>query len=612
MIRNNLFLFVACIFFAQISFAQEKDSLKREEEDSLRFYKKIKKAANKYKLTRLLYEATFRDPEPQEYPEQPASKEEKQVNPYIKVQHAVIRNIKVTVYDPFGFSVNDTTPKKINLSQKAGNSLHITTRKFLIINRLLFKQNDTVQPLKISESERLLREAEFVNDARIYTVPTRSKDSVDLHVIVHDKWPLSAGGELTDQNANGQFRNRNLFGSGNQFYQEGKIVRDLTYLFRGNYTISNIDNTYMSSTLGYETSQDGTNVFVSLNKPFYSFLAKWAGGIHVGHNWRKYSYNDTIHEITRQSPLNFLNYDVWVGRQIKLGERKTLFNQSTNLILGSRFYRGIFLNRPNHVIDTAKSFVNESAFIGNVGFAVQQYYKDKFIYRFGANEDVPEGFMVQFIFGGKKREFDKVRAYNGVEVARAKHFDWGYLSGTFSYGIFYNTKVPNDITTNYKLLYFSELFRRGRWFFRQFLTFNLVHGENKFERQRITLRSDEMYGFQVGLLDGNTKMIVNSETVAYLPYKFIGFKFAPVVAVGLGMLGDKVNPLLTSRLFQGYSLGLMIRNENLLVSTFQLSVGVYPFLPDGKELSVVYNPVATFSLRVRGFNIDRPDFIAYY
>jgi hypothetical protein len=139
----------------------------------------------------------------------------------------------------------------------------------------------------------------------------------------------------------------------------------------------------------------------------------------------------------------------------------------------------------------------------------------------------------------------------------------------------------------------------------------LLHGENKIEKQTVSLRTDELYGFQNGSLSGNTKMVLNSETVAYMPYNFIGFKFAPVLMVGLGMLGDPQNPLLKSRLYQGYSLGLMLRNENLLVSTLQISVGLYPFFPDKKDFSFVYNPVTSFTLKIRGFSIGRPDFIPY-
>jgi hypothetical protein len=107
-------------------------------------------------------------------------------------------------------------------------------------------------------------------------------------------------------------------------------------------------------------------------------------------------------------------------------------------------------------------------------------------------------------------------------------------------------------------------------------------------------------------------MVINSETVAYMPYNLAGFRMAPVFLAGLAMLGDPQHPLLQSRMYQGYSLGLMFRNENLLSSTFQFTFGFYPFLPDGQNDVFRYNPVGSFTLKVRGFYAPKPEFVGYY
>ncbi len=584
-----------------------------QEEDSLRLYKKLKKAAYKHRLTRMAYDALFVDPEPREYPVQPAAPaEEKRVNPYLLYPGKIIRKINVTVLDPFGNTVNDTVQGKINLFQKAGNRLHITTRRWVVLNRLLFSENDTVNPLAFSESERVLREFLFVNDARVFISPTPSRDSIDVNVVVHDKWPLTVPLMVTDIAANARLRNTNLFGLGQQFEHYVGVQRPDMYDFNGFYNIANIDRTFISSRLGYVHNPIYTSAHLVFDRPFYSPLAKWAGGLALNHTWRRHEYHDSIAGTDKHIPLNLFNYDVYLGKSLKFSKSKSLFNQSTNLIVGARHFNNIFLNRPAAQIDTARSHRNWGAVICNIGFAIQQYYKDKYIYRFGANEDVPEGLIVQFIYGGWKREFDKVRYYNGFEVARARHFDFGYLSATVSYGVFYNVKVPNDVTTNLRLSYFSELLRQGDWYFRQFINYSFVHGENKLSGEKITLRPDEMYGFNNATLTGNTKMLVNSETVAYMPYNLVGFRFAPVLMIGLGMISDQEVPFGKSSLFQGYSLGLMMRNENLLTSTFQVSFGFYPFLPDGRTNVFLYNPVGSFSLRVRGFAVGRPDFVSYY
>lgn len=579
--------------------------------DTLKVYKKLKKMAYRNKYSAMAYDAIFVDPEPKEYPRDPSSNEEKNVNPYLKYKGRIIRNIRIMVYDPFGYSVNDTVPRRVNRTQRAANQLHIRTRRFVVQNKLLFHQNKPLSALELSESERLLREAVFVNDARIVVRPVNAGDSVDVYVFVHDKWPVTVPMAASDIYASARFRNDNLWGLGQQFQQSAGYARNGGFDFSGYYTVANLDNTYISSSLSYNTSQNGTAVNLVFDRPFYSPLAKWAGGVQVTKNWGFYDFTDVHTEKLVRSHLDNMYYDAWAGKNFKLSRDSSLFTQSTNLFSGIRYYRADYQRRPP--VEVNNSIRNYHALLGNFGFSIQQFYKDKYIYRFGANEDVPEGFIVQLIYGALKREQEKLRYYLGAELSRAKHFNFGYLSSTFAYGVFFNQRVNNDLTVNYRLNYFSNLKRMGRWYIRQFFNYNLVHGENKFGGETLTLSGSELYGFNPGsLLYGTTKMVFNSETVMYMPYNLVGFRLAPVVMAGMGMVGDPQNRLFASRLYQGYSLGIMIRNENLLSSTFQFSFGLYPFLPDGASYVWKYNPVTSFTLRVRGFYVPRPEFVPYY
>ncbi len=600
---KKILLGLALLIFCLPAPAQQKDSL--------RLYKKLKKMSYKYKYGRMAYDAIFVDPEPKEYPKQPASKEEKNVNPYLKYSGRIIRRINILVYDPFGHSVGDTMTRNTNNLQKLGNNIHIKTRRYIISNRLLFKALQPIEALELSESERILRELVYVNDARIYISETPHRDSVDVNVVVQDKWPVVIPFTISDISAVVKFRNNNLFGLGQQFQQYGGYSRSGGFEHGGYYTIANIKKTFISSTLSYQTTKEGTRSDLIFDRPFYSPLAKWAGGLQLSRGWMIYNRKDSADKVVEKLPLDNLYGDVWLGKNIKLSRDTSLFTQSTNLTVAGRYYQNRYQNRPPLAIDSGLQ--NYSAVVGSVGFSIQQFYKDRYIYRFGANEDVPEGFIVQLIYGGMKRELSKLRYYTGVELGRAKHFYFGYLSSTFSYGVFFNRLVSNDITVNYKISYFSNLLKKDRWYFREFINYNIVHGENKFAGEQLTLTGSELYGFSPGSgLYGKTKMVLNSETVAYMPYNVAGFRMAPVLLVGIGMLGDPQHPLLESRLYQGYSLGLMFRNENLLTSTFQFTFGFYPFFPEGQNNVLKYNPIGNFTLKVRGFFAARPEFVGYY
>ena len=582
-----------------------------QQQDSLDIYKKLKRMADKSKFTVWLYNSFFVDPKPKEYPVQPSSKEDKIVNPFLKYENHIIRNIYIKVYDPFGYSITDTTTTYKDFFQKIGNHSHITTRHRTIKNKLLFKKNEPLNALSLSETERLLREAAYVNDTRIFIAEIKDKDSIDVNVIVQDKWSVTAPLVLTDVSGNVRFRNQNILGLGDQFEQYIGFTRKEIEDYSGYYNISNISRTYISSQIFYNSNKSGTNTGISFDRPFYSPLTNWAGGISTMRSWKHYSYINPESGAETKLPLKAWSYDLWLGKSIKLNSKRKFFNQSTNIIVGERYLTNQFDVRPSFNMDTAKTIYNKSAFIGNIGFSVQQFYKDKFIYRFGINEDVPQGLIVQLLYGVEKKEFDKPRYYTGFEIARAKHFNLGYFSTTLSYGLFFNKFITNNITINYKLNYFSNLMRSEKWYFRQFINYKLVYGENKLPEEKIKLSPEELYGFESGELTGNSKMLLNLETVAYAPYSIIGFRFAPVFLAGLGMIGDKQNNLLKSVIYQGYSLGLMFRNENLLNSTFQISVGMYPYLPNGDSYTLKYNPVSSFTLRVRAFSVSKPDFISY-
>ena len=611
---KTLAMTIICIFFfCKSNYSQEKDST-IQQKDSTSFYKKIQNYSYKRKLTRLAYDAIFVPIKPKEISEQAIEEEVLEINPFEEFEGQLISEIQITTYDPFGYSVTDTIQSPLNRLQKFGNKIHITTRHFIIINKLLFKENEPINPLALSESERILRSAEFINDARIYVSKNDSSGNTVVHVIVHDKWPIIIPFTINDVFVAARFKNKNLWGVGQQFTQYAKYNKHQELELNGDYGIANIDNTYISGQIGYIKNKDETSASISFDRPFYSPLAKWAGGVYLSHSWKTFNYIDNTIGEDKKTPLNNLSYDVWLGKSfkiVKLSKDKSILNQSSNIIIGGRYYANNYLARPSYQIDQTQSNYNAYATIGNVGFSIQKYYKDKYIYRFGANEDVPEGIILLANYGILKHEFKKLRYYLGFEIARAKHFKFGYLSSTITSGVFFNKMVDNDFTVNYRLFYFSNLLKIKSWFMREFLTFKIVHGEHKLAFETIQFTSDELYGFENKNLTGNSKITLNSETVTFLPYNLIGFKFAPVMTIGIGIIGDPNHHISNSNLYQAYTIGVMVRNENLLSSTFQFTFGAYPFLPDGSGLKVKYNPIGNFTLRVRAFAISKPSFVSY-
>lgn len=614
-VRIKLTFLVIMILLSRHAGAQNDGGPTR---DTLRFYKKIRKIAYKTKPTKLLYHAIFVDPAPLQYEEKPLSDKQKVDDPNAKYAGKTIRNIIIQVYDPFGYSVNDTTGKITNPFQKMGNRYHIPTRHHIILNLLLFKIDDSVDPLKVTESERILRETRYINDARIYiNGALDNSDEVDVKVVVHDRWTLDVpvsggvtGGRVT-------LRDRNILGLG-QVYEQyiDYTIPDKSYNIGGQYNIANIKRTFISSTFSYKTTQDATSVGVSFDRPFFSPLAVWAGGVSSSKTWDIFKYKDSTEgapSIERRLPLSSISYDVWGAISYKPGTGKRKNRRISGIILALRYAGVEYQRKPSFQIDTNKFHYNSSLYLGSVGYSLSKFYKDQYIFRFGANEDIPEGLIVQFLYGVIKREDIGWRYYNGFVLARGKHFDKvGYISAKAAYGTFYNKGFANDATLNLNLMYFSNLHKtNNRWYYRQFIYYKYVYGINKQSYDKITLQPSELYGFNNGSLLGSSKMLLNFESVFYAPYNIIGFKVAPVALLGFGMLKTKEYKLFAGQVYQAYAVGLLLRNENLLTSSFEISYGLYPNLPDGNNHFYKFNPTISFRIKIDAFEIAKPETVIY-
>ncbi|MFL5728423.1 MAG: hypothetical protein ACJ75J_02950, partial [Cytophagaceae bacterium] len=410
--------------------------VKAQERDTIRIYKKIRDLAYRNKLTTLLYHAVFTDPAPEHYESKPLSDKQKTEDPNLRYKDKIIRRIITEVYDPFGYSVNDTTRADISSVQKLGNHYHIKTRRRIINNLLLFKRSDKIDPAKISESERLLRNAHYINDARIYILPADSSgDSVDVKVVVQDKWTVDAPFGATPVSAEVTLRDRNLLGLGQAYGQYASYnISNREYELRGNYQVGNMWNTYISSTLNYKTTKDLTDVNASFDRPFYSALSKWAGGLSGGRTWDYYVKEDSSDLLAKRYAVNFYTYDTWLARSFALPVTKKLNRRFSNFILAGRYAGSTYQDRPPLAVDTGKIYSGSGLYLASVGFSLSKYYKDEFIFRFGANEDIPEGIIVQGTVGLSTKESAASRYYYGFEISKGKHYDSS---------IYYLTRVLN-------------------------------------------------------------------------------------------------------------------------------------------------------------------------
>lgn len=101
-------------------------------------------------------------------------------------------------------------------------------------------------------------------------------------------------------------------------------------------------------------------------------------------------------------------------------------------------------------------------------------------------------------------------------------------------------------------------------------------------------------------------MLVTLQTQSYSPWNFIGFRFGPYFTWTFGMLGDETTGFSKSRVYSQFGLGVLIKNENLILNTFQVSIAFYPLIPGVGQNVIKLNPLETTDFGFRDFEIGKP------
>lgn len=187
-----------------------------------------------------------------------------------------IRNI---FFDNQGvFNARD--PEEDNALYRFLNNLHVNTRSSVIGAQLLFKAGDSLDTRLINESERILRQRNYLTDA--YIVPLkRCETGIDVVVVTKDSWALeprvSMSKESEGTNSGFALSDGNIGGTGASLtigYEQTTKRNLISYDFR----TPHIARTQLKTRFYYADTSDGRDIILELQQPFYSLHTPWAGG----------------------------------------------------------------------------------------------------------------------------------------------------------------------------------------------------------------------------------------------------------------------------------------------------------------------------------------------
>ncbi len=575
------------------------------------FYGGIERYATRHAFTRWLYGTVFVPPVHAEDPPAPSTPQ-RRTDPLLPYAGRVVRSVDVVVLDPFGFDLVDSAARPEAWIQRAGNTLHRRTREYLVREFVLVKKGETFDPLKAAESERLLRATPLVNDARVTVLPVGGgTDTVDVRVLVLDKWSIEAWADLSGSEGTTTLMDRNLLGLGQQLQlRTTSTTSDLVDRVQVQHSVYNIRGSYIGSQLSYAVNGDDRSVLARLERTFYSPLARWAGAAGWTRSWNRVLVGEG--QGTELSTISPQAIDTWMGRSFLLQGGKASPVRSSAVVAGMRYTGTRYLERPPPDSTGAQAFPDVDQALVAVGLSVRQYYRERYLFRFGAVEDVPEGLLVKLTGGLRDREGTGRMPYAGIEIGRGRHYHgFGYASFSVAAGTFWHQGRSADAATQVELRYFTDLFHVGRFFLRQFVTVSGVSTMPRIAPLRLDLNGDQLFGFNSASVSGTHKELLRLETVAYAPWKVLGFRFAPVLLAGFGTIGGESSPLFSGRLHRALGLGLLIRNENLLVKTFEVTFNFYPYVPEENGWVFDVGRYGNYTTRLNDYSFTQPGTVAF-
>jgi hypothetical protein len=607
-VQRFIILFFISGLLTVSAFSQET----KVKPDSTILYKKIETYSKRNKFNTFLYHLIFK-------PIAIISKKEvnKKVykkliqKPYSTFQGKIIRKIEIVTLDPFGYSVNTSTETEQNWAIRVANYLHLKTQTVAIQNLLLIRKNEPFNSFYTKESERLIRSQKFVHDVFFY-VSSAGKDSVDILIRELDNWSIDPIIAVTATHLEFGLSDRNFLGSGHEF--QNVFSRNISTgisSFRTNYFIPNIMTTYINSTFHYEVNGYGNvRKSVSLERPFYSPFAKWAAGIYIGSRVKRDTLNN-LNPLYVPINLKYNTQDFWAAKAFQIFKGFTEDDESTNLIFAARFLRIRYHSKPSDINDPLHIYSNENFYMAAIGISSRKYVQDTYIFKYGTIEDVPVGKVLQ-LTGGYQQRNSSWRPYLGIRFSVGNYNQWGYISTNLEYGAFFRSSHVEQGLITLGVNYFTGLFEIGKWKFRQFVKPQVTIGINRPSYDTLTLNDGRgIDGFNSTGLSGSNRLLFMVQTQSYSPWNVLGFHFGPFLVASFGMLGNSISGFKNQKLYSQIGFGVLIKNENLIFNTFQVSISFYPIIPGHGMNIFKMNSFSTSDFGYRDFQIGKPDVVLY-
>jgi hypothetical protein len=514
-------------------------------------------------------------------------KTENQFSPY---EGRVIRNIELVQVGLGGYISNPDTAK-INFLTKLGDAFHRTTTFKTIKNNLFFEEGDTLVAALLADNAKFLRQLVYLQDLNVMVLPTQDSTKVDVLIISKDVFSIGGSAQVYKPTSGEVVLSEdNLGGRGNKLAARGfyDADRNNPLGLGGEFIKRNLGGSFADIGLGYLNYAPSLNnyknqetfVYAGVNRQLVSAYSSWTFSALAAHHFNQNMYEKSDSFYKKELQYDYYNVDTWIGYNI--GAKKNMYQN-----LQSRYRRLVALRMvnqhfnqvPDNYLNTYNYlYANITGVLASFTLFQQDYYKAKYIYGFGRNEDVPEGNNLSFI-GGWTNKQNSSRGYVGIDVRRFYFSNNNYVNYTLLAGSYIHDKAIEDANILAEVDYFTHLRTLSkRWMQRTYFSANITGQFNTVLNPPLLLNS--IYGMQsysnTNIPPADGRATAKVETVFYNKWAFVGFKFAPFLAGNFTLMKPIGEDIGKSDGYTSIGGGIRGRNENLVFGTFELRVSYFP------------------------------------
>ena len=535
----------------------------------------------------------------------------------------IIRNIVIERI-PFGVSIGDTSKRFMSSLTSLANSLHHITKAEVVRKNLFFKKGDSLIPYLMADNERYLRQLLYLQDAEFFVARTApGSDSVDVFVEIKDVFSL--GGAINSLGINQSsldIREDNIGGSGNAaiLYTLFDSKRKNKFAFGGEYDNRNLGGSFIDTKIGYQSfypsitgRKEENNYYFNLQKPLINRYMRWTYEFDASYHTTSNRYNtDSIY--LSDVRYHYYNVEAWAGYNINAKDFTT--SQETKKLrklVGLRYINQRFLEVPGkyeYVYDWRYPTI--SGVLGTLTFYRQNFYKTKYIYGFGRNEDIPQGLVISITSGYTQREKVK-RPFLAFDF---ESYQFNKKENYFSYRIaaegYLHHKSVEDLNFLGSIFYFDHLKEIGtKWKQRFFLNYDLAQQVNTVFNQPLYTNSQfglPEYGNEVSnneSVGGTLRSTLKVESEFFSPWSLAAFRFAPFVFSNVGVFSPYNYE---TKVLSSVGGGIRTRNESLVFGTIELRGFYFPqknFYNKRFRLSISTNVIFKYNSQL----VKKPNFI---